>query len=50
MVDQLVSFGLTGVQRLLQGREHEVGPHRAADAPANDAPGEDVDGESQDSP
>nr|GFB76894.1 hypothetical protein [Tanacetum cinerariifolium] len=46
MMDQLVSFGLTGVQRLLQSVEHEVGPHRAADAPADDSPSEDIDHES----
>ena len=45
MVDQLVSLGLTRTQRLFQRIEHEVGPHRAADAPADDAPGEDVDHE-----
>ena len=37
--------GLAVVQRLLQGVEHEVGPHRAAHAPAHDAPGEHVDHE-----
>jgi hypothetical protein len=45
MVDQLVSFGLTRVQRLFQRIEHEVGPHRAAYVPADDAPSEDVDHE-----
>jgi hypothetical protein len=37
MVDQFVPFGLASVQGLFQGVEHEVGPHRAADAPADDA-------------
>jgi len=46
MVDQLVSFGLTRVQRLFQRIKHEVRPHRAADAPADDAPSKDVDDES----
>jgi hypothetical protein len=45
MVDQLVSFRLTRIQRLFQGIEHEVRPHRAADSPADDTPSEDVNDE-----
>jgi len=45
MVDQLVPFRLTRVQRLFQCIEHEVSSHRDADSTANDAPGEDVDDE-----
>lgn len=43
MVDQLVSFRLTRIQRLFQCIEHEIGSHRAAHAPADDAPGKNVD-------
>lgn len=45
VMDQGVSFRLTRIQGLFQGVEYEVGPHRAADAPANDTAGEDVDDE-----
>ena len=46
MVDQAaVALGLSCVQRLLQGIEHEVGGHRTADSPADDAPGVHVDDE-----
>ena len=41
-----VTFGLAGIEGLLQGIEHEIGPHRAADQPADNAAGEDVDDES----
>lgn len=36
---------LTGIEGLLQGVEHEVGPHRIADSPARDAPGIHIDDE-----
>jgi hypothetical protein len=46
MMDQgVAALGLTGVQRLLQGFEHEAGPHRITDVPADDTPGKDVDDE-----
>lgn len=46
MMDQgSVTFRLAGVERLLQGIEHEVGPHRPADPPPDNATGKDVDDE-----
>lgn len=45
VVDQGVSLRLARVKSLLQRVEHEVGMHRAADAPADDAPSKDVDDE-----
>ena len=46
MADQgAIAFGLSCIERLLQGIEHEVGPHRSAHPPAHDAPGKDVDHE-----
>src|SRR5471032_3130172 len=38
----VVTLGLAGVQRLLQGIKDEVGAHRTADTPAHDAPGKDI--------
>jgi len=44
VVNQVLRIArLTGVKGLLQGVEHEVGGHGAADAPAHDTPGEHVD-------
>jgi hypothetical protein len=45
MDERTVALWLARIQRLLQRVEHEVGVHRAADAPAHDGPRVHVDHE-----
>ena len=45
MDQRRIALGLTGVKRLLQRIEHELGTHGAADTPAHDPAGEHINDE-----